>query len=284
MQTRPFDHNTETLTQHHLSNICFQCGRLTPEWEKLAKKMKGTAKIAYWDTEQGANPPRLIGQIKGTPTIKLFYPKAKKNKNNKKKIALDYGQAREMAPMKAYVESKIPNFVEKIVDTKQHEKYSDKATRNGLPQVLVFSKSSGTTPLLKYASTEYRRRLLIGEVKQTKKNQALYKKYKIDSAPAMIIIKPDGEIEKYDKGKFSFHKVINWMGKHALKEAVVPKKKEYTPEELEAKAKKKEEKKAKKKAAEEKKKVKSEERKKKKVAEEEKKNVVDGDDLEDDEL
>lgn len=173
MQTRPFDHNTETRTQHHLSNICFQCGRLTPEWEKLAKKMKGTAKIAYWDTEQGANPPRLIGQIKGTPTIKLFYPKAKKNKNNKKKIALDYGQAREMAPMKAYVESKIPNFVEKIVDTKQHEKYSDKATRNGLPQVLVFSKSSGTTPLLKYASTEYRRRLLIGEVKQTKKNQAL---------------------------------------------------------------------------------------------------------------
>jgi hypothetical protein len=53
--------------------------------EKLAKKMKGTAKIAYWDTEQGANPPRLIGQIKGTPTIKLFYPKTKKNKNNKKK-------------------------------------------------------------------------------------------------------------------------------------------------------------------------------------------------------
>lgn len=46
--------------------------------------MKGTAKIAYWDTEQGANPPRLIGQIKGTPTIKLFYPKAKKKQKQQK--------------------------------------------------------------------------------------------------------------------------------------------------------------------------------------------------------
>jgi protein disulfide-isomerase A6 len=246
--------------------------------------MKGTAKIAYWDTEQGANPPRLIGQIKGTPTIKLFYPKTKKNKNNKKKIALDYNQAREMAPMKAYVESKIPNFVEKIVDVKQHAAYSDKATRNGLPQVLVFSKSSSTTPLLKYASTEYRRRLLIGEVKQTKKNQELYKKYNIKTAPAMVVVKPDGEVQQYTKGKFSFHKVVNWLGEHALKEAVVPKKKEYTQEELDERTKKKEAKKAKKKVAEEKKKIKSEERKKKKVAEEEKKSAVDGDDLDDDEL
>jgi protein disulfide-isomerase A6 len=246
--------------------------------------MKGTAKIAYWDTEQGANPPRLIGQIKGTPTIKMFYPRPKQNINNKKKIILDYNQAREMEPMKQYVESKIPNFVEKIVDTKQHDKFVDKATKNGLPQVLVFSKSARTTPLLKYASTEYRRRLLIGEVKQTKKNQELYKKYNIKAAPAMLVVKPDGTTAQYTKGKFSFHKVINWLGKHALKEAVLPKKKVYTPEELEERAKKKDEKKAKKKEASEKRKKKAEERKKKKVAEEEKKNVVDGDELDDDEL
>lgn len=245
--------------------------------------MKGTAKIAYWDTEAG-NPPRLIGQIKGTPTIKLFYPKAKNNKSNKKKIALDYNGAREKGPMKTYVESKLPNFVEKINEPKQFDAYSEKATRNGLPQALIFSKASSTSALLKYASTEYRRKLLIGEIKQTKKNLALYKKYKIKDAPAIVIVKPDGETVQYSKGKMSFHKVINFLGEHALKEAVIPKKKVFTPEELEAKAKKKEEKVKKKKEREEKKKKKDEARKKKKVAEENVKSTVDGDDLEDDEL
>ena len=131
--------------------------------------MKGTAKIAYWDTEQGANPPSLIGQIKGTPTIKLFKPKPKNNKNNKKKIKLDYNGAREKGPMKSYVESQLPNFVEKINEMKQFEKFEEKAKRNGLPQVLVFSKASSTSALLKFVSAEFRRRLLIGEIKQTKK-------------------------------------------------------------------------------------------------------------------
>lgn len=77
--------------------------------------MKGTVKIAYWDTEQGANPPRLIGQIKGTPTIKFIYPNDKKNKanTNKKKIVVDYQGARELKPMMDYAESKMPSYVEK---------------------------------------------------------------------------------------------------------------------------------------------------------------------------
>lgn len=198
---------------------------MTPEWEALAKSIKGTAKIAYWDTEQGANTPRLIGQIKGTPTVKLFYPKPKKNKNNKKKIILDYNGAREKGPMKQYVESKMPNFVEKINEPKQYEKFTEKAIRNGLPQALIFSKASSTSSLLKYASTEYRKKLLIGEIKQTKKTIELFKKHNIEKAPAIVIVKPDGETVQYTKGKMSFHKVINFLGKHALKEAIVPKKK-----------------------------------------------------------
>lgn len=297
--SNPFSSNVIALTPKNFKqlensphvwfvNVCRQswgyCGRLTPEWEALAKSIKGTAKIAYWDTEQGANTPRLIGQIKGTPTVKLFYPKPKKNKNNKKKIILDYNGAREKGPMKQYVESKMPNFVEKINEPKQYEKFTEKAIRNGLPQALIFSKASSTSSLLKYASTEYRKKLLIGEIKQTKKTIELFKKHNIEKAPAIVIVKPDGETVQYTKGKMSFHKVINFLGKHALKEAIVPKKKVYTPEELEAKEKKKAEKLKKTKEREEKKKVKSEARKKKKVAEEKVKMKVDGDDLDDDEL
>jgi len=246
--------------------------------------MKGTAKIAYWDTEQGANPPSLIGQIKGTPTIKLFKPKPKNNKNNKKKIKLDYNGAREKGPMKSYVESNLPNFVEKINEIKQFEKFEEKAKRNGLPQVLVFSKASSTSALLKFVSAEYRRRLLIGEIKQTKKNLDLFKKYNIKTAPAIIVIKENGDVVNYDKGKMTMNRVVNFLGDHALKTAVVPKKKVFTEEELEEKAKKKEKKKeekTKKKAAKAKK---AEARAKKKAAEEDVKNRTPADELDDDEL
>ena len=55
--------------------------------------------VAYWDTAQG-NPPRLFGQIRGTPTIKFVVP-SKKNKrtSNKKKSISDYNGEREAPAM-----------------------------------------------------------------------------------------------------------------------------------------------------------------------------------------
>ena len=64
--------------------------------------MKGTAKIAYWDTAAGHRPPALLGEIKGTPTIRLFKPKAKKNRFNRKKNVLTYNFERKKKDMKHY--------------------------------------------------------------------------------------------------------------------------------------------------------------------------------------
>ena len=61
---------------------------LIPEWQKLARKMKNNVKIAYWDTAQG-NPPRLVGQIRGTPTIKFIYPSPKNKKTASSKSTAD---------------------------------------------------------------------------------------------------------------------------------------------------------------------------------------------------
>jgi len=55
---------------------------LTPHWQELAGKMKRTVNIGYWDTEQGANPPAIVGQIQGTPTIKFIVPSKKKQKKS----------------------------------------------------------------------------------------------------------------------------------------------------------------------------------------------------------
>ena len=63
---------------------------LTPKWEKLANELKHTVKVAYWDTETNGATPPLLGQIKGTPTIKAFVPSRKSARNEK--VAVDYEQ------------------------------------------------------------------------------------------------------------------------------------------------------------------------------------------------
>lgn len=62
------------------------------DWEKLAASTKGIVTIAYWDTEGGSRPPRLLGEYQGTPTIRLFKPKKKQRnpKTHSEKLVLDY--------------------------------------------------------------------------------------------------------------------------------------------------------------------------------------------------
>jgi len=211
---------------------------LTPHWQELAGKMKRTVNIGYWDTEQGANPPAIVGQIQGTPTIKFIVP-SKKNKKNQfnTKIVSDYNGARETKPMMSYAISKMPNFVEKVNGQAGLEKFLKKADDYGLPKVLVFSKSTTTSSMIKAISTEYRRRALVGEIKATKNNQALVKQYKIKAFPKVIVVKTDGSVEEFVK-KPSFNSLNFFVGKHVLKKPVTGKK--TTQETGKSKASKKE--------------------------------------------
>ena len=54
------------------------------------------------------------------------------------------------------------------------------ADKYGLPKVLVFS-DSGTKPVIKAMTTEYRRRLLVGEIRRNRKNTELIQRYKVCS-------------------------------------------------------------------------------------------------------
>lgn len=180
--------------------------------------MKRQVKVAYWDTEQGSNPPSLIGQIQGTPTIKLIVP-SKKNKMGKfnKKNVLDYNGAREKNPMQEFAESNMPNFVEKIKDEKALDAFLAKGEKYGLPRVLVFSKKPSST--LKALSTEFRRKLLIGEIKGTSNNKALIKKFNIKDFPTVLVLQDDGNHIAFDK-KPSYNSLSFFLAKHALSEPV----------------------------------------------------------------
>ena len=128
-------------------------------------------KIAYWDTEQQGRRPPLLGEIKGTPTIRLYVPKKKQGDSNAKKVVLDYNYERKAVAMKKFVDENMPDFIEKVSGDSGLEKFQEKAKRNGLPQVLLFTSKAKTLPLTKYLSTEFRRRLLLGEIHPTKPNK-----------------------------------------------------------------------------------------------------------------
>jgi len=190
----------------------------------LAKSVKGQIKVAYWDTEGGAQPPRLLGEIKGTPTIRLFKPKKKQGKPNShaSKDVLDYNGERMAKDMRQFLEYSMPDFTTVVSFPSDHQKAADKAANYGLPRAVLFTSKPKVTALLKYLSTEFRRKLLLIVVTPTKKNAELYPEYGItpDQLPALIVVDPDGKQIKYDGEDFSRRKLEQFLGEHALKEAV----------------------------------------------------------------
>jgi protein disulfide-isomerase A6 len=205
----------------------------------LAGAYKGMVKIAYWDTEQQGRRPALLGEIKGTPTIRLYVPKKKQGDGNKK-LVIDYNYERKAKDMKAFVDENMPSFIERVSDISILEKFQEKAAKHGLPQVLLFSSKAKTLPISKYLSTEFRRRLLLAEIHPTKPNKDVMDKYGITELPALIVIPPGGgEPIRYQGDGFTKNKLQLFLSKHALKEKVLPAKKK--PEEEKEKEMKKEE-------------------------------------------
>jgi hypothetical protein len=81
----------------------------------------------------------LLGEIKGTPTIRLYTPKKKqKPGSNVQKVVNDYQYERKAVDMKRFLDAEMPDFVEKVKDPDGLVKFQNKAARNKLPQVLLF--------------------------------------------------------------------------------------------------------------------------------------------------
>jgi protein disulfide-isomerase A6 len=193
-------------------------------------------KIAYWDSAQQGRMPALLGEIKGTPTIRLIIPKKKQGAGGNKKVVLEYNNERKAKEMKAFVDGNMPSVIERVADTSSLEKYQEKATKHGLPQVLLFTSKAKTLPISKYLSTEFRRRLLLAEIHPTKPNKAVMDKYGITELPALIVIPPGGgEPIRYDGDGFTKNKLQTFLSKHALNEKVLPPKKKEEEKEEETK-------------------------------------------------
>lgn len=163
----------------------------------------------------------------------MFKPKRKQGNTDKQKVVLDYNQERKAKDMKRFVDYQMPEFIENINGDKDLATFEDKAVRNELPQVLLFTSKSGTSPLTKYLSTEFRRRILLAQIQPTKNNQSIIDKYAITDFPALLVISPrttndeegDAKIIRYDGSSFTRIKLHMFLSTHALKDQVLAKKK-----------------------------------------------------------
>ncbi|KAL7501617.1 hypothetical protein ACHAWT_010633 [Skeletonema menzelii] len=197
------------------------------EWEELATKIKGFVKIAYWDTEKSGPVPAVLGEIRGTPTIKLLVPK-RKARTNKQKNVVDYNMERKADDMIQFALDSMPSFVERISGPGDFENFKKKANKYGLPMMLVFSENRIFMNEMKYLSTEFRRRALVAHISLSKKeNRNIFFEYGV-RGQALITSAPhtDGE-EKQNlvtfDGKWNLHRLRSFFAEHALKTEVKPK-------------------------------------------------------------
>lgn len=183
-------------------------------------------KVAYWDTEQRARPPALLGEIKGTPTIRGFKPRRQSSANKKEPI--DYNHAREVKDLLRFSKMQMPNFAERVESADQLAKVLKKAEEWGLPLALLFSKSTSTSSTIKVLSAEFRRRLIIVDVKQSTRTEALAKKYAVTSFPTLLAYpsnhKQDEEPLRFDSSKEpSYFRLSTFFSKVALRKQVLSK-------------------------------------------------------------
>ena len=189
----------------------------------MAGKLRNTVKVAYVDTEAGPTPA-AIGQISGTPTIKAFIPKRSSSKNEKEVV--DYAQEREVANLVRFATSRMPTYVE-VLDTPQAlRRFDAKAEEWGLPRVLVLSNKAGgqSASTLKALSAEYRRRVLIGDVR---KLPEVAKRYEVTSYPTLLCFAPGGGAaapsHRFVGKEPTFRRLESFVGKCALRKPVLKK-------------------------------------------------------------
>jgi hypothetical protein len=192
----------------------------------LAGAVKGQVKIAYWDTEQRGRPPALLGSFQGTPTIRLFKPKKKQKapKSHADKTVMDYNQERKAKDMRTFLEYNMPNYAERIsFGESDFKKATSKADKFGLPKALIFPSKPKASSVIKFLSTEFRRRILLLEVVPTKKNESIMKEFGLstEDLPALVVISErTGEKIKYTGGDFKMRQLQRFLSEHAKKEAV----------------------------------------------------------------
>jgi hypothetical protein len=164
-----------------------------------------------------------------TPTLRLFTPKREQKKgSNAEKSMVEYsGAKRKAKAMKSFLVEHMPDYSKRITLGETHmEEARDYAEKYGLPVALWFTSKSQTPALVKFMSTEFRRRLLTLEIPTTPNNQGVLEEYGFSNStafPELLIIPANsgwskGSVIRYEEDTFSPRQLKDFLSPHVLKE------------------------------------------------------------------
>jgi hypothetical protein len=92
--------------------------------------------------------------------------------------------------MREFATSRMPSFVQRLKTKADMDSFLAKADKFGLPKILLYDKNKGSLkPIYKALSTEFRRRVLIGQVPESATDaKALQERFGVTKLPALLAV------------------------------------------------------------------------------------------------
>lgn len=176
---------------------CAPCQALEPEFNKLATKLAGIAKVGAVDLQAAQEVAKQLG-IQQLPTIKFFAHEPEFNPYTKvfDKTAVDYKGPRTAKKMADFLTTQLPTFITVLEDVAGYGQFKSDNSE-GLASAILFSSKEESSPLYKALSLQFKDRLRLAEVR-TAEGTDLAGEFGVDAFPTVILEKSDGTRVQYD--------------------------------------------------------------------------------------
>jgi len=134
---------------------------------------------------------QLCGEygVKGVPTIRTFAATAAAKRGGHSKAGT-YEGPRETIAITQAATALLPQENVHAVTDATHDGFLRKFP--GLGHALLFTSKPTTTAMYKALALEYNKRLVFGEVRQTKLSVATVKRYKVTKFPTLLVVPSGG--------------------------------------------------------------------------------------------
>lgn len=185
---------TPQLCPHPSSHIhrrfyapwCGHCQNLKPAYEKVAKSLKGLAKVAAMDCDAAFNK-EFCGRlgVQGFPTLKIVKP----GKKPGKPVVSDYQGPRSAKEMADAVVDKISNHVKRVQD-KDLDGWLEEG--NSTAKAILFSDKGQVSALLKSLAIDFLGSISFGQIRSA--NEKAVETFGITKYPTLVLL-PGGDKE-----------------------------------------------------------------------------------------
>ncbi|KAI5839039.1 PDI protein A prpA [Morchella snyderi] len=181
---------------------CGHCKNLKPDYEKVAKSLKGLAKVAAVDCNEEKNKNLCAEQgVQGFPTLKIFQPSGKKGSPS----VIDYTGPRTAKAISDAVAERIPNHVTRVTSSKLGNFLTNK---NETAKAILFTSKGVTSPLWKALAIDFLGSITFAQIRD--KEAEAVETFGIENYPTVVLLPGgdkegivyDGKIAKDDLFKF----------------------------------------------------------------------------------